>query len=419
MSDTITNQFLEDSFRFDFERIGGVIEDLASYNPGHTDLTDLSAEEKVDRLIASNIKSQTFVDACTEALKEEREIRSLINTLIFKSKQASKEIINSWNTAARATANIDANVRTILEKQREHINKMADRTVAINKTKRALRAQEPEQQFLAPIAAATLVAPRYKLQDVPIPNFEGDLLEFYYFWKLFSKRVDDEPIDDAEKFSLLFTHLRRKPHELVRNLPLNTIGYNQAKDRLKCKYGNKEEIADIITKRIFAFRQCNSHAEVREMFNNADALISQLDDITGEQCKSKEIHRHIEQQLTKQYAGRLFDCKQTTGAWDLTNFREAMRKLVAKDDDVDRMTGSSVKPRSYGLAAVPPKQRNCMFCESSNHSPSKCPLPPQVKNGKILKAKRCTRCLRSGHFNKQCTSDALSQMQWSTPHFPL
>ena len=254
-------------------------------------------------------------------------------------------------------------------------------------------------------------------------------MEFYNFWKLFSKRVDDEPIDDAEKFSLLLTHLRRKPHELVRNLPLNTIGYNQAKDRLKCKYGNKEEIADIITKRIFAFRQCNSHAEVREMFNNADALISQLDDITGEQCKSKEIHRHIEQQLTKQYAGRLIDCKQTIGAWDLTNFREAMRKLVAKDDDVDRMTGSSVKPkkmenpqqhqRSYGLAAVPPKQRNCMFCESSNHSPSKCPLPPQVKNGKILKAKRCTRCLRSGHFNKQCTSDALSQMQWSTPHFPL
>ena len=92
-----------------------------------------------------------------------------------------------------------------------------------------------------------------------------------------------------------------------------------------------------------------------------------------------------------------------------------MRMLVAKDDDVDRMTGSSIKPKkienpqqhqkSYGLAAVPPKQRNCMFCESSNHSPSKCPLPPQVKNGKILKAKRCTRCLRSGHFNKQCTAE--------------
>ena len=273
MSETITNQFLEDSFRFDLERIGGVIGDLASFNPGHTDLTDLSTEEKVDRLIASNIKSQTFVDACSEALKEEREIRSLINTLIFKSKQVSKEVINAWNTAARATANIDANVRTILEKQREHVNKMADRTVAINKAKRALRAQEPEQ-VPAPIAAATLVAPRYKLQDVPIPNFEGDLLEFYYFWKLFAKRVDNEPIDDAEKFSLLLTHLRRKPHELVRNLPLNTIGYNQAKDRLKCKYGNKEEIADIITKRIFALRQCNSHAEVREMFNNADALMS-------------------------------------------------------------------------------------------------------------------------------------------------
>ena len=218
---------------------------------------------------------------------------------------------------------------------------MADRTVAINKGKRQLRAEEPE---FAPPQAATLVAPRYKLEQVPVPTFKGDVLDFYYFWKLFTKRVDNEAIDDSEKFSLLLTHLRRKPLELEKNLPLNAIGYNQAKYRLKSKYGNKDEISDIITKRIFSLRQCNNHTDVREMFNSADALLSQLDDLTGEKCKSKEIHRHLQQQLTKQYASRLIDAKPAIGAWNLEAFRESMRRLVVKDEDVDRMTGSSARP---------------------------------------------------------------------------
>ena len=412
---TITSQFLQDSFGLDLGRISGVLEDLVAYNPGSTDLTDLSLEEKVDKLIAANTKSQAFIDGISDVLKEEREIRSAINSLNFKSKQAGKETINTWYNEIRTTLNIDDNVRTIQSKQREQINKMADRTVAINKARRALLAQEIAP---APAQPATLVATRFKIPDVPIPTFEGDIMEFYYFWKIYSNRVDSSPIDDSEKFSLLLGHLRRRPLDLVKNLPLNTIGYNQAKDRLTCRYGNKEEIADVITKRIFALRMCNNHGEVRDMFNKADAWISQLEDITGEQCKSKEIHRHLEQQLTKQYAGRVIDAKPA-GTWNLKEFRDTMRTLVAKDENVDRMTGSGShsrkleeeprrQQRSFGLATV--QTTGCMFCKQ-NHPASKCTLAPQIKNGVVLKSKRCTKCLRTGHFNRQCKAEPCRRCQ--------
>ena len=115
---SISKQFLEDSFGWDLSRIAGVLEDriqTAAYKPAHTDLTDLSVEESIDKLIAANIKSQTFIDASSDVLKEEREIRSGINSLNFKAKQTSKEAITSWHTEVRTTLNIDTNIRRVSE----------------------------------------------------------------------------------------------------------------------------------------------------------------------------------------------------------------------------------------------------------------------------------------------------------------
>ena len=124
-------------------------------------------------------------------------------------------MITSWYNELRTTLNIDANIRSVIEMQREYVSKMANRTVAINKGKWQLSEAEPE---FAPAQASTLVGLRNKLEKVTVPTFEGDVNDFYYFWKIFTKRVDNEAIDESEKFSLLLTHLCRKPLELVKNL---------------------------------------------------------------------------------------------------------------------------------------------------------------------------------------------------------
>ena len=59
----------------------------------------------------------------------------------------------------------------------------------------------------------------------------------------------------------------------------------------------------------------------------------------------------------------------------------------------------------WRLSRKTQRTNNCLFCNSTNHTMSKCRLPPQLKNGKILKAGRCTRCLRKGHFNKDCKAE--------------
>ena len=68
------------------------------------------------------------------------------------------------------------------------------------------------------------------------------------------------------------------------------------------------------------------------MFRYVDGLMSQLEEIEKSPLESKEIQRHIEQQLTPEYAGKVIDEQGKTPVWNLKACVPSlpeMRKLPA------------------------------------------------------------------------------------------
>ena len=376
--------------------IPGVLEDIPDFLEGEMEAIQQIMDD-ANRLL-------------TQYNEIEKEFKQFYRSITTRDDQ---KVAQLWSDNLCTSSKILDLYALVTKQRREHFAIFKSCKTTLGRTKRQLGLAQPT----VPAPAATLVTAQFKLPDVPIPIFYGDVMDYKFFCKIFKKRVEDKPIDDEEKFSLLLAHLRGKPLELVKHLPLNTVGYNQAKERLRRNYGNVDVLVDIITKRIFSLRRCTNHDDVRAMFENADAWLSQLDDVKGAECKSNEFHRHLEQLLPKPYASRVIKAKPIMVDWDLKAFREVMRKLVSEDDEVNQMTGSSTnskktenqqrQQKSFGLATVPTTQRtnNCNYCNSTNHTTSKCRLPPKLKSGKILKAGRCTRCLRKGHFNKNCEAE--------------
>ena len=74
-----------------------------------------------------------------------------------------------------------------------------------------------------------------------------------------------------------------------------------------------------------------------------------------------------------------------------------MRRLVVKYQDVMAVND--------WLKRIQPRSNSWLICSGTNHTTSKCILPTQQKNGKILKAGRCTKCLHKGNLNKDCGAE--------------
>ena len=257
------------------------LKDLSKLLPKAPKLPD-EAEDVPDYLEGEIETTQQILTDADDLLNQynelEKEFRHLFRSLRTKEEQTTAQL---WSDNMCTVTGLLDTVALVMKQRREHITILRQCKASLGRAQRQLAQLHPVAA--AAPAPATLVTAQFKLPDVPIPTFHGDVMDYKFFCKIFRKRVEDKPIDDEEKFSLLLAHLRGKPLELVKHLPLNTIGYNQAKDRLRRKYGNEDVLVDIITKRIFALRRCSSHDDVRAMFNNADAWLSQLDDVKGVQ----------------------------------------------------------------------------------------------------------------------------------------
>ena len=175
------------------------------------------------------------------------------------------------------------------------------------------------------------IAPSFKLPEVKLPMFDGDIGSFQSFWGLFTTIVDGAHASPEQKFSLLKTKLMGEPLNLVRDLPLTAANYDSAKNLLNDRYGNPKAIARQVRAQLFALPQCKSRHEVKEVYYHAEALLIQLEAITGSQCNSDEILQFLEQRLPGYYLERLINKRRPVVDWDLRQFRVLMPQLISED----------------------------------------------------------------------------------------
>ena len=416
--------------------------DIAALSPEMAAITMEGAIEAIEPI----------VQEITSTISEDRGLMEEWKKSSIKFRGEDKSDAEKWISAFRKTRKVDETISALKSLRRDHSLVVTEARTLYKKARAAMpRAAVPAAAAPAPAP----IAPSFKLPEVKLPMFDGDIGSFQSLWGLFTTIVDGAHASPEQKFSLLKTKLMGEPLNLVRDLPLTAANYDSAKNLLNDRYGNPKAIARQVRAQLFALPQCKSRHEVKEVYYHAEALLIQLEAITGSQCNSDEILQFLEQRLPGYYLERLINKRRPVVDWDLRQFRVLMPQLISEDLEILQVTHTekqasannqtrvrfNVNPRNplnktgqraaddrqYGSMAFTTMQQNkpksilkksstfsnkptlpqpkqsminsnpkpmfCIFCKQTGHRAVQCHLSPNDRMQSIMRAKRCTLCL--------------------------
>jgi hypothetical protein len=127
----------------------------------------------------------------------------------------------------------------------------------IDKAKRAIRkaSRELESRLVGSAASMTIAqntpaptAPTplvhsFKLSPIKLEPFSGDVESWSRFWEQFELSIDKDPtLSTVNKHVLLRGYLEGEPKRVVDGIAVNGDTYEQTKEILRSKYGDKNRI---------------------------------------------------------------------------------------------------------------------------------------------------------------------------------
>src|SRR6266576_497628 len=167
------------------------------------------------------------------------------------------------------------------------------------------RAAGAPQALVAPAAGAP-VTYKFKLPDIEIKPFKGEITEFNTFWGAFETLIDRAVgLTDQMKFEYLLQKLEGQPYEDLKNYPAVDASYDPAKQLLKDRYGKKDVILFKIRTKIMALKKCYNKYDVKNMFYLADALIRQIEVLDNTNANSPDLLTHLQRLLPPFYQERV------------------------------------------------------------------------------------------------------------------
>jgi len=68
---------------------------------------------------------------------------------------------------------------------------------------------------------------KIKLPTIQIPKFGGQIAEFKYFHDTFNSQIiNNQALDDVQKFHYLLSSVTNKVHQLIQNLPVTQQNFH-------------------------------------------------------------------------------------------------------------------------------------------------------------------------------------------------
>lgn len=274
---------------------------------------------------------------------------------------------------------------------------------------------------------------RFKLPKIQIKKFDGQLLSYLTFWGQFKKIHEDKELDEVDKFHYFAQSMvpGTRASELIDSYPLTAENYPKAVSAFKERFGNKEILTEIYVRELLKLIMQNVRSQGKDrlplvsLYDKIESYIRALESLgIAQDSNAAWLYPMVESCLSADMLRvwqRSVLCSKEGSR--LTNLLEFLRKEVegeqrvklarsgfefpnsSRDERTKEVKFKSKKPIASAASLVVTKEKKCVFC-CKNHDSKECfvarSMSLKERLEKLRESKCCLRCLKPGHFAKQC-----------------
>ncbi|XP_038131095.1 uncharacterized protein LOC119776626 [Cyprinodon tularosa] len=251
-----------------------------------------------------------------------------------------------------------------------------------------------------------------RLPPTDMIKFDGDPLQYWKFMRLFTAMVDKESVSAEEKLTRLHQYTEGKARDAISHCLYNpnpSLGFKEALERLKSRFGNPHSISQAWVEKVLNFKEIRDNMQLRSF---ADQLRGCKDTLAAMKCEDELSGRRTLVEIISKLPSDL------RAKWLNKNYDIAKEGRLPKLDDVVSFVETEAEKRSDpvfgGLISYKNQEKSNNFT-----SPTKALKKPRqnyhtnvkaaaVQENKSTRTKqpshlRCLKCSEH-HFLNQCPS---------------
>jgi len=368
----------------------------------------------------------------TDCLRQLQKLKLMLEKLVV----AYEPVITAYE-AVTGSATVDQKLEDVEALQQQHEEQYIDAEFAVKEKfppPAAVAAVNnyTVQQVAAPPPLQPPPPQQYhaRLQEIKIPEFNGDRTSYPRFKSMFDSNIDSRTdLPDVSKLTYYMGLLKGEPLRRVQSYQITPDNYKVVRDIIEGEYGKKELIIDCHLKKLFslmALPPASSDAGFQSFYietsNQARALtalghnednikstmMTLLPDRMPSDMKLEWFRKTNGKELKDINLKELYDFIELENSVR-TRFKAStgLDSQVSKPPDREhhKQKGKATVAALHASSKPfpPDSVLPCMFCTSKAHRSGQCSKTIEERKSQFAKQMRCYRCAKKGHAAKTCT----------------
>ena len=255
-----------------------------------------------------------------------------------------------------------------------------------------------------------------KLPPLKLKSFDGSPELWQTFFENFQCAVDaNEDLSEIQKLTYLRSLLEGPALSTITGLALTNNNYNIAINLLRERYDNKQLLISSHMRTLLSLERVTNIQNIpalRRIYDNLEIQIRSLENLGITSLMYGPLLVPVLMQKIPQELNIIISRSfNETDCWDISVVLKVLKSELQAREKSDINSNDITKPVTAETlhSSVDEFKKlsisTCVFCEQE-HKPQNCKNVTNIEARKeILKRKRrCLKCLRLGHFARQCSS---------------